>query len=39
MLLWAGQNGLELPGRLASYRDRVVQLPSAQKAMSHEGLT
>lgn len=39
MLLWAGQNGLELPGRLASYRDRVAQLPSAQKAMSHEGLT
>ena len=38
MTLWAGKNHLALPGALAAYRDRMMRLPSVQKAMRHEGL-
>ena len=38
MLLWAQKNKLEVPEKLVSYRERMAALPSAQKAMRHEGL-
>lgn len=38
MLLWAKKFGVEAPGTLGAYRDRVMALPPAQKAMQHEGL-
>ncbi|MCR0985314.1 glutathione binding-like protein [Roseomonas populi] len=38
MLLWAQKNGLNVPGTLAAYRDRMMKLPSVRKAMTHEGL-
>ena len=38
MLLWAEKNKLETPGKLAAYRDQMMQLPAVQKAMKHEGL-
>ncbi len=38
MLLWAQKNGLDVPPRLAAYRDRMMKLPAVQKAMTHEGL-
>ena len=38
MLLWARKNGLEVPPKLATYRDRMMSLQSVQKAMTHEGL-
>lgn len=38
MLLWAQKFGLEVPGQLSSFRDRLIQRPSVQKAMTHEGL-
>lgn len=38
MLLWAQKFGVEAPGQLSSFRDRLTQLPSVQKAMTHEGL-
>ena len=38
MLLWADKNGLDVPEKLVAYRDRIGQLPSARKAMTHEGL-
>lgn len=38
MLLWAQKFGVEAPGQLSSFRDRLTQLPSVKKAMAHEGL-
>jgi glutathione S-transferase len=38
MLLWAQKNGLEAPGKLATFRDRMMDRPATRKAMTHEGL-
>ena len=38
MLLWAKKNGLNVPSKLAGYRERMMTVPSVQKAMTHEGL-
>ncbi len=38
MLLWARKQGLEVPAKLAALRDRMMQRPAVQKAMTHEKL-
>ena len=38
MLTWAQKMNIEVPEKLASFRDRMMQRPSVQKAMQHEGL-
>ncbi len=38
MMLWAGKNKLEVPAKLDALRQRMMQLPSVQTAMKHEGL-
>ncbi len=38
MLLWAGKNGLEVPAKLAAFRDRLMERPAVKTAMTHEGL-
>jgi glutathione S-transferase len=38
MLFWAQKNGLEAPGKLATFRDRMMDRPATRKAMTHEGL-
>ena len=38
MLLWAQKFGLDAPAQLSPYRERMMALPSVQKAMKHEGL-
>ena len=38
MLLWARKNALEVPAKLADFRDRMMERPAVQKAMKHEGL-
>ncbi|MBJ6120388.1 glutathione S-transferase N-terminal domain-containing protein [Sphingomonas mollis] len=38
MLLWARKNGLDVPEKLAAYRDRLMERPSVKTAMTHEGL-
>ncbi len=38
MLLWAKKFGIEPPAPLAAFRERMMTLPSVQKAMKHEGL-
>ena len=38
MLLWAGKNHLDVPSRLAAYRDRMMALRAVRTAMTHEGL-
>lgn len=38
MLLWAQKNGIDAPARLVAFRDRMMQRPAVQKAMTHEGL-
>jgi len=38
MLLWAKKFGVEPPAPLVAYRERMMTLPSVQKAMKHEGL-
>ena len=38
MLTWAQKVGVEAPGKLPAYRDRMMALPPVQKAMTHEGL-
>jgi glutathione S-transferase len=38
MLLWARKNELEIPSKLATYRNRMMNLRSVQKAMTNEGL-
>lgn len=39
MLLWAKKFGVELPAPLVAFRERMMTLPSVQKAMKHEGLS
>jgi glutathione S-transferase len=39
MLLWAEKYGLDVPAKLASFRDRMISRPSVKTAMTHEGLT
>ena len=38
MLLWAQKFGIDAPGKLGAFRDRMMTLPSVKKAMAHEGL-
>jgi len=38
MLLWAKKFGVEPPALLVAFRERMMTLPSVQKAMKHEGL-
>ena len=38
MLLWAQKFGVEPPAQLGALRDRMMELPSVTKAMTHEGL-
>ena len=38
MLTWAKKVGVEVPEKLAAFRDRTMERPSVQKAMKHEGL-
>ena len=38
MLLWAKKFGVEPPASLVAFRERMMTLPSVQKAMKHEGL-
>ena len=38
MLLWAEKYGLEVPAKLAGFRDRMMSRPSVKTAMTHEGL-
>ena len=38
MLLWARRNGLDVPPKLAAFRDRMMERPAVQTAMKHEGL-
>jgi len=39
MLLWAKKFGVEPPAPLVAFRERMMTLPSVQKAMKHEGLS
>ena len=38
MLLWARKNGLDVPEKLAAFRDGMMARPAVQAAMKHEGL-
>jgi len=38
MLLWAKKFSVEPPAPLVAFRERMMTLPSVQKAMKHEGL-
>ncbi len=38
MVLWAQNNDLAVPTKLAAFRDRMMARPAVQKAMTHEGL-
>ena len=38
MLLWAKKSNLDVPGKLATFRDQLSERPSVKKAMTHEGL-
>lgn len=38
MLLWAKKLNVESPAPLVAFRERMMTLPSVQKAMKHEGL-
>ncbi|MBE7219036.1 MAG: glutathione S-transferase family protein [Caulobacteraceae bacterium] len=38
MLTWAKKFDVEVPAKLADFRDRLMQRPSVQAAMKHEGL-
>lgn len=39
MLLWAKKFGLAAPAKLDAFHQRMMALPSVQKAMKHEGLS
>jgi glutathione S-transferase len=39
MLLWARKFNVEPPAPLVAFRERMMTLPSVQKAMKHEGLS
>ena len=38
MLLWAGKNGLQVPAKLVSLRDRLTARAAVRRAMEHEQL-
>ncbi|UAJ10614.1 glutathione S-transferase N-terminal domain-containing protein [Glacieibacterium megasporae] len=38
MLLWAEKNGLDVPAKLVTFRDRMMVRPAVRMAMTHEGL-
>jgi len=38
MMLWAKKNNLEVPTKLTTFRDQLMERPSVKKAMAHEGL-
>ena len=38
MLVWAQKFGIQAPGKLDAFRDRMTALPAVQTAMTHEGL-
>lgn len=38
MLLWAKKNEVEAPAELVALRDRMMERPAVQRAMTHEGL-
>ena len=38
MLIWAQMNDLEVPSKLADFRDRMIIQPSVRRAMGDEGL-
>ena len=38
MLLWAKKVGVDVPAKLAAFRDRMMGRPAVQTAMKHEGL-
>ena len=38
MLLWAGNNGIDLPEPLPAFRERMMARDAVRKAMGHEGL-
>ena len=38
MLLWAQKNALDVPAKLAAFRDRMMARPAVRTAMTHEGL-
>lgn len=38
MLLWAAKNSLDIPPRLAAFRDRMMAREAVKTAMAHEGL-
>ena len=38
MLMWAKKNGIDLPGSLPDYYERVKARPAVTKALEHEGL-
>jgi glutathione S-transferase len=38
MLTWAGKQGVELPGGLAAYYERMKARPAVRLALQHEGL-
>lgn len=38
MLTWADKNGVTVPGKLASFRERMLQREAVQTALAHEGL-
>jgi glutathione S-transferase len=38
MLLWARTVELDVPTKLAGYRDRMMEIPAVQNAMKYEGL-
>ena len=39
MLLWAKKFDVEAPATLVAFCERMMKLPSVQKAMKHEGLS
>jgi glutathione S-transferase len=38
MLLWAKKTGVEVPGKLTDFYERMRARPAVQLAMKHEGL-
>lgn len=39
MLTWAKKFGIDVPEKMAAFRDRMMALPSVKMAMEHEGLS
>lgn len=38
MVLWAAKNGVDVPDRLAAFRDRMMAREAVRTALAHEGL-